>query len=189
MSAVSTSGGDWSPTSAVSSLFHWTLMHDHFRVRLRFAPTRLAEAVRRRRARLHKPPMPLSFSPNAPKTPCERVWLSQSRSAHRAPIGELAHWPPYALIVGGVIGLFCEQSARHVGPFGVSPLFNVIVDPIARRRTGRLALTRTIAPGACPSGTRLSRVRHDVRRHHRTDHHRTTVDWCRRPSTLDNLSK
>ena len=40
------------------------------------------------------------------------------------------HWPLYALVVGGAIGLFCEQSALHVGPLAVSQPFIVIVDPI-----------------------------------------------------------
>jgi fumarate reductase subunit D len=34
------------------------------------------------------------------------------------------------LIVGGVIGLLCEQAALHVGPLSVSQTFIVIVDPI-----------------------------------------------------------
>jgi hypothetical protein len=44
--------------------------------------------------------------------------------------GMLARWPVYALIVTGVIGLFCEQAALHVGPLSVSQPFIVIVDPI-----------------------------------------------------------
>jgi drug/metabolite transporter (DMT)-like permease len=45
-------------------------------------------------------------------------------------VGALAHWPIYAFIVGGVIGLLCEQAALHVGPLKVSQPFIVIVDPI-----------------------------------------------------------
>jgi len=44
--------------------------------------------------------------------------------------GVFEHWPVYALVVGGAIGLFCEQSALHVGPLAVSQPFIVIVDPI-----------------------------------------------------------
>ena len=39
-------------------------------------------------------------------------------------------WPVYALIVGGIVGLLCEQAALHVGPLSVSQTFIVIVDPI-----------------------------------------------------------
>ena len=35
-----------------------------------------------------------------------------------------------AFILGGMIGLFCEQSALHVGPLAVSQPFIVIVDPL-----------------------------------------------------------
>jgi hypothetical protein len=45
-------------------------------------------------------------------------------------VGALAHWPIYAFIVGGVIGLLCEQAALHVGPLKVSQPFIVIVDPV-----------------------------------------------------------
>lgn len=45
-------------------------------------------------------------------------------------VGSLAHWPIYAFILGGMIGLFCEQSALHVGPLAVSQPFIVIVDPL-----------------------------------------------------------
>ena len=44
--------------------------------------------------------------------------------------GAVSRWPLYALCVGGAIGLFCEQSALHVGPLSVSQPFIVIVDPI-----------------------------------------------------------
>jgi hypothetical protein len=44
--------------------------------------------------------------------------------------GAFTRWPVYALIVGGVIGLLCEQAALHVGPLSVSQTFIVIVDPI-----------------------------------------------------------
>ena len=44
--------------------------------------------------------------------------------------GMFAHWPVYALAVGGVAALFLEQAALHVGPLRVSQPFLVIVDPI-----------------------------------------------------------
>jgi hypothetical protein len=36
----------------------------------------------------------------------------------------------WALCASGILGLFCEQSALHVGPLSVSQPFIVIVDPI-----------------------------------------------------------
>jgi fumarate reductase subunit D len=44
--------------------------------------------------------------------------------------GAFTRWPVYALIVGGVVGLLCEQAALHVGPLSVSQTFIVIVDPV-----------------------------------------------------------
>jgi fumarate reductase subunit D len=44
--------------------------------------------------------------------------------------GMFTRWPVYALIVGGVVGLLCEQAALHVGPLSVSQTFIVIVDPL-----------------------------------------------------------
>jgi drug/metabolite transporter (DMT)-like permease len=44
--------------------------------------------------------------------------------------GMFTRWPVYALIVGGVVGLVCEQAALHVGPLSVSQTFIVIVDPV-----------------------------------------------------------
>jgi drug/metabolite transporter (DMT)-like permease len=44
--------------------------------------------------------------------------------------GMFTRWPVYALIVGGVVGLLCEQAALHVGPLSVSQTFIVIVDPV-----------------------------------------------------------
>jgi hypothetical protein len=44
--------------------------------------------------------------------------------------GAFTRWPVYALIVGGVLGLLCEQAALHVGPLSVSQTFIVIVDPV-----------------------------------------------------------
>lgn len=44
--------------------------------------------------------------------------------------GAMTRWPLYAFIVGGVVGLFCEQAALHVGPLQVSQPFIVIVDPV-----------------------------------------------------------
>jgi hypothetical protein len=40
------------------------------------------------------------------------------------------HWPVYALAVGGMVALFLEQTALHVGPLRVSQPFLVIIDPI-----------------------------------------------------------
>jgi len=45
-------------------------------------------------------------------------------------VAMFAHWPIYALVVGGVIGLLCEQAALHVGPLKVSQPLIVIVDPL-----------------------------------------------------------
>jgi fumarate reductase subunit D len=44
--------------------------------------------------------------------------------------GAFTRWPVYALIVGGIVGLLCEQAALHVGPLSVSQTFIVIVDPV-----------------------------------------------------------
>jgi fumarate reductase subunit D len=44
--------------------------------------------------------------------------------------GMFTRWPVYALIIGGVVGLLCEQAALHVGPLSVSQTFIVIVDPL-----------------------------------------------------------
>jgi hypothetical protein len=44
--------------------------------------------------------------------------------------GAFTRWPIYALIIGGMLGLLCEQAALHVGPLSVSQPFIVIVDPI-----------------------------------------------------------
>jgi uncharacterized membrane protein len=44
--------------------------------------------------------------------------------------GALTRWPIYAFIVGGILGLFSEQAALHVGPLKISQPFIVIVDPI-----------------------------------------------------------
>ncbi len=44
--------------------------------------------------------------------------------------GAFTRWPIYALIVGGIVGLLCEQAALHVGPLSVSQTYIVIVDPI-----------------------------------------------------------
>jgi fumarate reductase subunit D len=44
--------------------------------------------------------------------------------------GAFGRWPIYALIVGGILGLLCEQAALHVGPLSVSQPFIVIVDPV-----------------------------------------------------------
>ncbi len=44
--------------------------------------------------------------------------------------GAFTRWPIYALIIGGAVGLLCEQAALHVGPLSVSQPFIVIVDPV-----------------------------------------------------------
>jgi fumarate reductase subunit D len=44
--------------------------------------------------------------------------------------GAFTRWPIYALILGGIVGLLCEQAALHVGPLSVSQTFIVIVDPV-----------------------------------------------------------
>jgi hypothetical protein len=44
--------------------------------------------------------------------------------------GMFTHWPVYALAVGGMVALFLEQTALHVGPLRVSQPFLVIIDPI-----------------------------------------------------------
>jgi hypothetical protein len=44
--------------------------------------------------------------------------------------GMLARWPVYALIVVGVAGLLCEQTALHVGPLRSSQPFIVVLDPL-----------------------------------------------------------
>jgi drug/metabolite transporter (DMT)-like permease len=44
--------------------------------------------------------------------------------------GAFTRWPVYALILGGIVGLLCEQAALHIGPLSVSQTFIVIVDPV-----------------------------------------------------------
>jgi hypothetical protein len=44
--------------------------------------------------------------------------------------GTLARGPLYALITLGVAGLFCEQTALHVGPLRNSQPFIVVLDPL-----------------------------------------------------------
>lgn len=44
--------------------------------------------------------------------------------------GLFTRWPIYALIIAGVVGLFCEQAALHVGPLSVAQPLIVIVDPL-----------------------------------------------------------
>ncbi len=45
-------------------------------------------------------------------------------------VATLARWPLYALIVGGIIGLLCEQAAVHVGELRVTQPIIVIIDPL-----------------------------------------------------------
>jgi drug/metabolite transporter (DMT)-like permease len=44
--------------------------------------------------------------------------------------GMFAHWPVYALALGGASGTWLQQVALHVGPLRVSQPFLVIVDPV-----------------------------------------------------------
>ena len=44
--------------------------------------------------------------------------------------GMFAHWPVYALALGGAAGTVLQQAALHVGPLRVSQPFLVIIDPI-----------------------------------------------------------
>jgi drug/metabolite transporter (DMT)-like permease len=44
--------------------------------------------------------------------------------------GAFAHWPIYAMAVGGIAGVVLEQAALHVGPISVSQPLMVIVDPV-----------------------------------------------------------
>lgn len=44
--------------------------------------------------------------------------------------GMFAHWPVYALALGGITGLLLEQAALHVGPLSISQPCLVIVDPL-----------------------------------------------------------
>ena len=53
-------------------------------------------------------------------------------------LGALAHWPIYAFVICGVVGLYCEQSALHVGPLGVSQPLIVIFDPLVSVALGAL---------------------------------------------------
>jgi len=41
-----------------------------------------------------------------------------------------AHWPVYAVIVGGIIGNFLMQAALHAGPLNVSSPIMVATDPV-----------------------------------------------------------
>ena len=49
--------------------------------------------------------------------------------AASGPVGMLAHWPVYALIVSGVVGSVLQQAALQVGPLSVSQSLLVVVDP------------------------------------------------------------
>jgi drug/metabolite transporter (DMT)-like permease len=44
--------------------------------------------------------------------------------------GMFAHWPVYALALGGAAGTVLQQAALHVGPLRVSQPFLVIIDPM-----------------------------------------------------------
>ena len=45
-------------------------------------------------------------------------------------LGSLTHWPVYAFIVCGAVGLYCEQVALYIGPLSVSQPCIVIIDPL-----------------------------------------------------------
>jgi len=45
------------------------------------------------------------------------------------PIGMLARWPIYALILSGIVGSVLQQAALQVGPLSVSQPLLVVVDP------------------------------------------------------------
>jgi hypothetical protein len=62
-------------------------------------------------------------------------------------VGALSHWPVYALIVGGIVGLLCEQAALHVGPLNVSQPFIVIVDPVVSVVLGLWLYRETLQSG------------------------------------------
>jgi len=67
-------------------------------------------------------------------------------------VGALARWPLYAFIVGGVVGLLCEQAALHVGPLKVSQPFIVIVDPIVSVALGVWLYSEKLRSGAVHLG-------------------------------------
>jgi hypothetical protein len=62
--------------------------------------------------------------------------------------GAFERWPIYALIVGGVLGLLCEQAALHVGPLSVSQPFIVIVDPVVSVALGIWIFHERLRAGA-----------------------------------------
>lgn len=66
------------------------------------------------------------------------------------PIGLLARWPVYALIGAGVVGLFCEQAALHVGPLSVSQPIIVIVDPVVSVALGLWIYHERLRSGPWP---------------------------------------
>jgi hypothetical protein len=41
-----------------------------------------------------------------------------------------AHWPVYALAIGGLAAELMDQATLHVGPLSMSQPFLVVVDPI-----------------------------------------------------------
>ena len=49
--------------------------------------------------------------------------------ATSGPLGTLAHWPIYALVVSGVLGSVLQQAALQTGPLSVSQPLIVVVDP------------------------------------------------------------
>jgi hypothetical protein len=49
--------------------------------------------------------------------------------AASGPLGMLAHWPVYAVVVCGIVGSVVQQAALQVGPLSVSQPLIVVVDP------------------------------------------------------------
>jgi fumarate reductase subunit D len=62
--------------------------------------------------------------------------------------GMFTRWPVYALIVGGIVGLLCEQAALHVGPLSISQTFIVIVDPVVSVALGMWLYRERLHHGA-----------------------------------------
>lgn len=62
--------------------------------------------------------------------------------------GLFVRWPLYALIGAGLIGLWTEQAALHVGPLSVSQPIIVIVDPVVSVALGVWLYRERLHPGA-----------------------------------------
>ncbi|MBW4078293.1 MAG: DMT family transporter [Acidobacteria bacterium] len=66
--------------------------------------------------------------------------------------GTLLRWPLYAFVLGGVLGLFAEQAALHVGPLKISQPFIVIVDPVVSVVLGVWLYAEHLRSGLVSSG-------------------------------------